>query len=109
MASRDHSRCFKDIGTQLIIVNLTKFDPDPTAHSYVRRLEKFLWRRGDQHILDTRLSGNPDADMPAAVVIIVEHREHFLLQEERRFAMGKLFGCAWDRQADPAHSSADAR
>jgi D-glycero-alpha-D-manno-heptose-7-phosphate kinase len=47
----------------------------------------------DQHFLETWRRGYPHGNVPVVVVVVGKHREHFLADEERWFAVGKLF-CA---------------
>src|SRR5262249_28333822 len=84
---RDHSPGLAQMRGEFIIRNMIQVNSDPSAHADVRRFEELLRLCFDQHGLNAERRRTPDGDAPVVVMIIGEHCEDFLADEESRFAM----------------------
>ena len=89
---------------QGVVGDLWEFDANPAFYADVWRLEVDLRGVGDHVCLRTSWDGNPDGGVAVAVVIIGEHDEDSLGDEEGGLAVGELFGSAGEGEgefADP--------
>src|SRR5258708_6831196 len=89
---------------EFFVADAVEFDSNPTTHTHIRRFEERLRGSLDQHSLDTWRRGDPHRSVPIVVVVVSEHGEHFLADEERWFSVGKLFRTLRHGGADSPHS-----
>ena len=76
---------------QDFIADQSDLDADPAFDSDVRRLEIDLGSFGDHVCLVAGRHGNPDGDAAVIVMIVREHDEDLLANEEGGFTMRELF------------------
>src|SRR5882762_7066288 len=84
---RNHLPGFGNMHRQVFIVDRIQLNADPALDPHIRRLEICLWRRFDQHRLQTGRGGYPYRDMTVVVVVVNEHGKDLL-------ATGKEGWCA---------------
>ncbi len=87
--------------SKFFIAGAVEFNTDPATHPHIGRTEERRRRTLDQHPLETWRRGYPHRNVPVVVVIVGEHGEYFLADEEGWFSVRKLF-CAL------RHGGADA-
>lgn len=85
-----------------IVVDMLELDADPAAAPDVRRTIVGARIFLDERFLQAGRCGQPHADVPVMVVIVGKHREHALLREEGRLAVGDLLRGVRQRKADRA-------
>src|ERR1700733_13381788 len=93
-----------DESGEIVVVDLGQLDADPAFDAYVRRFEVNRWRFGDHGCLRAGWGGYPDGGVAVAVVVVGEHDEDALGDEEGGLAVGELFGGAGQDEAELADS-----
>ena len=89
----------------MVVADSVEFDAYPAAYTYVGRLEECLWRGSCEVLLGSRCGWNPDGYVAVVVVVVVEHGEDLLIDEEGWFAVRELFGGGGEGCADSPDSA----
>jgi hypothetical protein len=82
----------EDVTGEFIVVDAIEFDTDPPAPADVRRFEEFGGRATDESLLVAGCGRDPDGDVSIVMVVVGEHREDLVVNEEGGFAVGEFFG-----------------
>lgn len=97
---RDQAPGLADVKCKLFIVDVLEFEPYPSSSADIRRPVELLRRSFDQHLLNSGRSWYDDCDVPVFVMIVGEHREYLLANEEGWFTVRESLRCFGERQTD---------
>ena len=92
--------CIGKMAAKFVVGHLRQLNPNPSAFAHKRRIVILFRRLLEQRSLQSRLRGDPYADVSVIVVIVGEHAENALADKECRLTVGDLFRCLRQRQAD---------
>jgi hypothetical protein len=101
---RDQAPGFEEVPGEFVVCYLVEFDAYPAAYAYVGWFEEFSGRGADERHLGSGNGWNPDGYVAVVMVIVGEHGEDFLADEEGGFAVRELLGGAGEGGADSADS-----
>lgn len=82
----------KQVRRQFVITDLLQFDADPPPDSDIRGPEELSGRGMDEYFLMPWRCWDPDRDVSIVVVVVREHGEDPLVDEERGFSVREFLG-----------------